>query len=80
MDAHIVLRVVAPDADHGEIAVVRLLSLLPRRWHYRHHTGPDRIGLSIAAPGASPDEIRAVVGAALAAAPALRHWRLEPPR
>ncbi|RKN10925.1 hypothetical protein [Streptomyces radicis] len=79
MDAHIVLRVVAPDADHGEIAVVRLLSLLPGRWHYRHHAEPDRIGLSIAAPGASPDEIRAVVGAALATAPALRRWRLEPP-
>lgn len=75
----IVRSVDAPDPGHGETAAVRLLSLLPQSWRYRCAAGPDRISLSITAPGASSDEVRSVVGVTLAAVPALRRWHLAPP-
>ncbi|MFR9727193.1 hypothetical protein ACL02R_28100 [Streptomyces sp. MS19] len=76
MDITVDLMVVSPGADDGEIAVVRLLSLLPAHWTWLHRATPSRIGLRITVADARPGEIRERVRAALAEDPALSAWSL----
>ncbi|MFE0686950.1 hypothetical protein ACFV0Z_02320 [Streptomyces xiamenensis] len=76
LDGEIALTLTAARAHDGEIALVRLLSLLPGHWTYRHRVSASRILLWVRAPaGGRPP--RAAVHAALRAAladPALRGW------
>jgi hypothetical protein len=66
-----------PGTEDGEIALVRLLSLLPPRWLYAHRAGPSRIDLRVTTPGIPAGDVRAAVTTALAD-PALHRWHLLP--
>ncbi|MFD7512601.1 GNAT family N-acetyltransferase [Streptomyces sp. NPDC059853] len=68
--------------EDGEIALVRLLSLLPARWTYRHEAIASRITLwAVPAPPGRPGTDDARVRSAVREAlrdPALGRWRLQP--
>ncbi|CAL9400539.1 hypothetical protein SUDANB171_01447 [Streptomyces sp. enrichment culture] len=77
-EGEIALTLTAAHARDGEIALVRLLSLLPGHWTYRHRVSASRILLWVRAPAGGRPAPRAAVHAALRAAladPALRGWR-----
>ncbi|MGW7295001.1 hypothetical protein ACWGIB_21745 [Streptomyces xiamenensis] len=77
-DGEIALTLTAAHARDGEIALVRLLSLLPGHWTYRHRVSASRILLWVRAPAGGRPAPPAAVHAALRAAladPALRGWR-----
>ncbi|MFE1359035.1 hypothetical protein [Streptomyces harbinensis] len=68
--------------EDGEIALVRLLSLLPARWTYRHEATAARIALWVGPappgpPGTDEARARSAVHEALRD-PALGRWRLVP--
>ncbi|MGW8850558.1 hypothetical protein ACWGNE_22645 [Streptomyces xiamenensis] len=72
LDGEIALTLTAARAHDGEIALVRLLSLLPGHWTYRHRVTAARIMLWVRTPAGAP-AVHAALRAALAD-PALRGW------